>query len=141
MRYVNIKSVAKIIWECYALLYCCNRYFIADRKLKLYDNTTHKNRSIEVGRCPVCGALKAQVTQYRIEDGKYNERKPKNSKDIARFIKKYEKEAYYETPDLRPKYGTKANMSWVYGDSKSGWAKDFNNVRQFKLDKTIRVIN
>ena len=123
------------------MLYCCSAYFSADRKLKLYDNTTYKQRCLEVGQCPKCGALKVAVTQYRIEDGKYNERKPKKSKEVARFIKKYEKEAYYETPDLKPKHGTKANMSWYYADaSKSGWAKDFNNVRQFKLDKTVKVV-
>lgn len=124
------------------MLFCCSAYFCAERKLKLYDNTTHKHRTLEVGQCPKCGALKVIVKQYRIEDGKYSERKPKNSKEVARFIKKYEKEAYYETPDLKPKYGTKGNMSWTYADaSKSGWVKDFNNVRQFKLDQTIRAVS
>jgi len=140
MRNVNIKRVAKIIWEYYALFYCCGRYYAADRKLNLYDNTTHKNRVLEVGKCPVCGAIKVQVIQYRIEDGKYSEKKPKNSKETGKFIRKYEKEAYYETPDLKPKYGTKGNMSWYYADaSKSLWVKDFNNVRQFKLDNKIQA--
>lgn len=142
MRNVNIKRAAKIIWEFYALLYCCGRYFVADRKLNLYDNTTHKNRVFEVGTCPHCQAIKALITQCRIEDGKKSEKKPKNSKDVARFIRKYEKEAYYEIPDLTPKYGTKANMSWRYADaSKSSWVKDFNNVRQFKLNKEVRIVS
>lgn len=124
------------------MLYCCNAYFCAERKLKLYDNTTHKQRVLELGQCPKCGALKVLVTQRRIEDGKYCERKPKNAKDVKKFIKKYEKEAYYETPNLKPKYGTKGNMSWNYADvSKSCWVKDFNNVRQFKLNKEVRVIS
>lgn len=123
------------------MLSCCSRYFVADRKLNLYDNTTHKNRLLEVGRCPVCGALKAQVIQYRIEDGKRSEKKPKTSKEISKFIKKYEKEPYYETPRLNPKYGTKANMSWSYADaSKSLWVKDFNNIRLFKLNSEVNVV-
>lgn len=139
---VNIQGVARIIREYYALLYCCNGYFSAERKLRLYDNTTHKDRVLEIGQCPKCGAIKVLVSQKRIGDNKYSERKPKNSKTIAKFIRKYEKEAYYEIPNLKPKYGTKGNMSWRYADaSKSLWVKDFNNVRQFKQDNAIRVIS
>lgn len=122
------------------MLYCCNAYFSAERKLRLYDNTTHKDRVLEVGQCPKCKALKVLVKQYRIEDGKYSERKPKNSKEVAKFIRKFEKEAYYELPDLNVKYGSCANMSWHYVDaSKSSWVKDFNNVRQFKVSKECKV--
>lgn len=128
--------------EYCALLYCCSAYFCADRKLKLYDNTSHKQRALELGQCPKCKALKVQVSQRRIEDGKYSERKPKNSKDVARFIKHYEKEAYYETPNLNVKYGSKGNLGWHYVDaSKSLWVKDFNNVRQFKLNKEYQVVS
>ncbi len=123
------------------MLYCCSAYFCADRKLKLYDNTTHKQRVLELGQCPKCKALKVQVTQRRIEDGKYSEKKPKNAKEVKRFINRYEKEAYYEIPDLKVKYGTTGNMGWRYADaSKSLWVKDFNNVRQFKLNKDCQVI-
>ena len=123
------------------MLFCCSAYFRAERNLRLYDNTTHKHRTLELGKCPKCGAIKVIVKQYRIEDNKYSERKPKNSKEVAKFIRKYEKEAYYETPDLKPTNGTKANMSWRFADaSKSSWVKDFNNVRQFKLNKEVRVI-
>lgn len=124
------------------MLYCCNAYFDAERKLKLYDNTTHKQRLLELGQCPKCGAIKVLVTQRRIDDGKYSEKKPRNSKDVKKFIRKYEKEAYYETPNLNPKYGSKTNMSWTYADcSKSSWVKDFNNVRQFKLNKDVQVVS
>lgn len=123
------------------MLYCCSAYFYAERSLRLYDNTTHKHRVLEVGQCPKCGALKVQVVQRRIDNGKYCERRPKNSKEVKKFIRKYEKEAYYETPKLNPKYGTRSNMSWTYADvSKSSWVKDFNNVRQFKLNKDVKVV-
>ena len=142
MRNVNIQGVAKIIQEYYALLYCCSAYFSAERKLRLYDNLTHKNRVLEVGQCPKCKALKVQIKQYRIEDGKYSERKPKKAKDVAKFIRKYEKEAYYEIPDLNDKNGSLSNMGWRYADAaKSSWVKDFNNVRQFKLNKDYKVIS
>lgn len=122
------------------MLYCCNGYFSAERNLKLYDNATHKNRVLEIAQCPKCGALRVQVKQYRIEDNKYSERRPKNSKEVKKFIRRYEKEAYYEIPDLKVKYGTGANMSWRYADaSKSSWVKDFNNVHQFKLNKECKV--
>ena len=123
------------------MLYCCNGYFSAERKLKLYDNNTHRNRVLEVGQCPKCRALKVHIKQYRINDGKYCERKPKKSKDVAKFIRKFEKEAYYEIPNLNVKYGSFSNMGWRYADaSKSSWVKDFNNVRQFKLSKEYKVI-
>lgn len=142
MRNVNIQGVAKIIQEYYALLYCCSAYFSAERKLRLYDNLTHKNRVLEVGQCPKCKALKVQIKQYRIEDGKYSERKPKKAKDVAKFIRKYEKEAYYEIPDFNVKNGSLSNMGWKYADAaKSSWVKDFNNVRQFKLNKDYKVIS
>lgn len=142
MRNVKIKGVAKITWEYYALLYCCSTYFTAERTLRLYDNAKHKNRVLEVARCPKCGAIKVQVKQRRIEDGKYCELKPKKQKEVKRFIEKYEKEAYYEIPDLKIKYGTVANMGWRFSDAlKSGWVKDFNNVRQFKLNKECKVYN
>lgn len=122
------------------MLYCCNGYFSAERNLRLYDSAKHKNRALEVGQCPKCGALRVQVKQYRIEDNKYSELKPKKPKEVKRFIEKYEKEAYYEIPDLKIKYGSGANMGWRYADaSKSSWAKDFNNVRQFKLNKECKV--
>ena len=141
MRNVNVQGVARIIREYHALLYCCNGYFSAERNLRLYDNTTHKNRVLEIGQCPKCKALKVQIKQYRISDGKYCERKPKKSKDVAKFIRKFEKEAYYEIPDLRVKNGSLSNMGWRYVDaSKSLWVKDFNNVRQFKLSKEYKVI-
>ena len=124
------------------MLYCCSAYFSAERKLRLYDNLTHKNRALEVGQCPKCKALKVQIKQYRIEDGKYSERKPKKAKDVAKFIRKYEKEAYYEIPDLNVKNGSLSNMGWRYADAaKSSWVKDFNNVRQFKLNKDYKVIS
>jgi len=142
MRNVNIKGAAKRIWEYYALFYCCGRYIKAEKQLRLYDNTTHKQRVLEISKCPVCDSVKARVIQYRIEDGKYSEKKPKNAKDVSRFIKKYEKEVYYEVPELNVKFGTKSNMTWTYLDaSKSSWVKDFNEVRQFKIDKTVRVVS
>lgn len=124
------------------MLYCCSAYFSAERKLRLYDNLTHKNRVLEVGQCPKCKVLKVQIKQYRIEDGKYSERKPKKAKDVAKFIRKYEKEAYYEIPDFNVKNGSLSNMGWKYADAaKSSWVKDFNNVRQFKLNKDYKVIS
>lgn len=122
------------------MLYCCGCYFKEERQLRLYDNVGYKNRVLYFGKCPKCGVIKTYVKQYRITDGKYSERKPKNSKDVARFIRKYEKEAYYEIPDLKVKYGTTGNMGWRYVDaSKSYWVKDFNNVRQFKISKECKV--
>lgn len=102
---------------------------------------THKDRVLFYGTCPKCGAIKTFVKQYRITDGKYSERKPANSKDVARFIKRFEKEAYYEDPDFTIKNGTRGNMGWKYVDaSKSLWVKDFNNVRQFKVSKEYQVV-
>lgn len=124
------------------MLYCCGCYFKEERQLQLYDNVAYKDRVLYFGKCPKCGALKTYVKQRRITDGKYSERKPKNSKEVARFIKRYEKEAYYEIPNLKVKNGTAGNMGWNYIDaSKSLWVKDFNNVRQFKVNKEYQVVS
>lgn len=127
------------------MIYCCGCYFATEehnRKLKLYDNTTHKERVLEVDICPKCKAQKAYIKQVRIEDGKYGEKKPKNSKEVSKFIKKYKKEVYYEVPNLTVKTGTRGNMGWCYVDTtKSSWVKDFNNVRQFKVSKDYRVVS
>lgn len=123
------------------MLYCCSCYIQAERKLKLYDNTKHKNRVLEIAKCPKCGALKVHIIQSRIDDGKVVEKKPKNSKEVKKFIKQFEKEAYYETPNLTIRYGTKSKMSWTYADgARSKWVKDLNEVRQFKLTKECRVV-
>lgn len=122
------------------MFYCCGCYIRADRELHLYDNVTHKDRVLEIATCPKCGTIKVHVIQTRIEDGKVSERKPKNTKEVGRFIKKYEKEAYWEIPDLQVKYGSKNNMCWYYSDvAKSSWVKDFNGVRQFKVNKACRI--
>jgi hypothetical protein len=117
------------------LLYCCGCYFQGETKLNLYDNTTHKERILEFGRCPKCGALKAYIKQVRIKDGKFCEKKPKNTKDVKKFIDKYKQEPYYVLPKLNVKYGTKQNMGWIYGENKE--IHKGNNViaiRQYQRD-------
>lgn len=99
---------------------------------------------MEIGTCPKCGTRKALIRQYRTSDGRYIEKKPKNTKPatVNKFIKHYEQEPFLEFEHKAPKYGTKTNMNWYWADGlRDLWARDFNNTKQFVVSAIYETIS
>ena len=120
------------------MLFCCGNKFYSDRRISPLDNENYTNRSLEVGRCPKCGALICELIQYSKKHKKFVTVRPKK-KDTADFIKRIETEPYQERV-YRVRQGTKSNMSWMTFDGLiSNWVYDFNGIKQFKQDDKLLI--
>ena len=122
------------------LLHCCGQSFKYSRIISPLDNAEFTNRSLEIGRCPRCGALKCELIQYNKRLKKFVTVRPKK-KDVLSFIRRLEREPYQEEL-FKIKYGTKANMSWMKFDGAlSLWVYDFNGTKQFLQNNTLITTN
>ena len=121
------------------MLYCCGQEFQYDRMITPLDSEVYTNRSLEIGRCPKCGALICELIQYNKKSKHFVTVRPKK-KDVLSFIKRLESEPYREEL-YKVKFGTKGNMSWMTFDGLiSNWVYDFNGTKQFKQNETVLLI-
>ena len=123
------------------LLHCCGQDFAYSRMITPLDNEAYTNRSLEIGRCPKCGALICELIQYSKKHKRFVTIRPKK-KDVSSFIHRLESQPYTEEMH-KVKYGTKSNMNYTYFDTSEIKSKD--NVvllKHYKKDfnGTIRGI-
>ena len=123
------------------MLYCCGQNFKYNRIITPLDSDKYTNRSLEIGRCPKCGALICELIQYSKLHNRFITVRPKK-KDVLSFIKRLESEPYKEETK-KVKYGTRPNMNTYYFVAHE--VKDKGNVtklRHYKYDfnDTVRAI-
>lgn len=120
------------------MLHCCGQKFNCERMITPLDNDKYTNRSLEVGRCPKCGALICELIQYSRKLNKFITVRPRK-KDTQKFIRQIETEPYQEKV-YRIRQGSKSNMSWMTFDGLiSNWVYDFNGIKQFKQDENLLI--
>lgn len=120
------------------MILCCRRRIEPDQTIFLVPNNRYRDRKLEIVKCPVCGALLAELTQFNNLTGEYETIRPK-SKKTSRFLLNLQK----TEKELKIKTGTKSGANWIYGvnkECKSGdikqYSVNFNGDR--KLVKVIK---
>ena len=123
------------------MIYCCGVYHTPVRTVFIEPNFDYKDRKLEVLVCPVCGALKAVLTQFNTKTLQYEKYIPPRKK-TSEFISKMQSENWFE---VKIKCGTKGRAGFIFGinkEYKNGeikqFASDFNGEK--KLVKTIQPI-
>lgn len=132
-------------WD--SMIKCCGLFRPDEDKIwHLTDKDGFHKRIMEAGTCPHCLNWVVQLTQYRYFDNKRLIETYKKRRALKKY-NEFRQEIDFKQENVH--YGTKANMSFRYGENKEVRDKDneiikikqisvdFNGVK--RLEKTIKV--
>ena len=120
------------------MIYCCGGYHTPDKTVSILPTFKHRERKLEILKCPSCGAIVAVLTQYNVNTKQYETIRPKKKKTL-KFLQDIRNG---KLDEVKISYGTKSGSAYIFGfnqEAKDGkiyqYAVDFNG--QKKLIKVI----
>ena len=115
------------------MVMCCRQNHLPFVTVYIKPERHFTDRKLETARCPICGALIAELRQFNINKNCYEIVRPKRG-HAAAFIRKMSQK---EWRPLEIKTFSKGNAGYVYGENreyKSGricqYAVDFNGEKR-----------
>ena len=120
------------------MIYCCGGYHTPDKTVSILPTFKHRERKLEVLRCPSCGTLVAELTQYNVNTRQYETIRTKKKK-TKKFLQDISEGKLEEVKVFQ---GTKVNSTYVFGVNKE--AKD-GKIYQYDVDfnvmkKLVKII-
>lgn len=118
-------------------LKCCNKLCQIIETIALYDTENQRHRLLVIGRCknPKCGALKGEFMYWDRKQEKFTYVSIPKA-ELKGVIAKFKKLPFL-VYEKNHKYGTMANMNWIY--QKDGKMYDFNNILVQKLSPNLKI--